>query len=293
MLQRRDSRNGVEAPGTLPFPAGVRVLLPDEAARRRAVEGRVVALLETAGYREVILPILDFADCYDSLGSPVPGRSSYRLVDRDGELLTLRSDFTPMVARALAPVLTAPAITRVLYRGDVVRCESARLGASREYFQIGAELIGETSLDADLEIIRLALAASGSDVTMSCGDASLPRLLDAEAASDRDAARLLEQLRRGALEVPDLDSCRATAPLARRFERIATEVSAAGARLAVAFDPDDATGYYSGIRFRIYPRRSNTPVARGGRYDALYPTYGANVPAVGFTLSVDALEVSR
>jgi ATP phosphoribosyltransferase regulatory subunit len=293
MLQRRNIEDGTEATAPLPFPAGVRVLLPEEAARRRAVEGQVVALLEDAGYREVILPILDFAECYDDRDRSTPSRSSYRLVDRDGELLTLRSDFTPMVARALAPALRASDVTRVFYRGDVVRCESARLGGSREYFQIGAELIGDASFDADLEIARLTIAASGPGVTLSCGDASLPSLLENLAAGDRDAARLLERLRRGTLEVADLESCRATEPVASRFARLTTEVAAAGARLVVAFDPDDASGYYSGIRFRVYLPDSNTPVARGGRYDALYPRYGADLPAVGFTLSVDALEVTK
>jgi len=292
MLQRREIDNATEAPATLPFPSGVRVLLPDEAARRRAIEHRVVGLLEREGYREVILPILDFADCYDDRGSSVPGRSSYRLVDRDGELLTLRADFTPMVARALAPALTKGTVMRVLYRGDVVRCESARLGANREYFQIGAELIGDGSFDGDVEIVRTAIAASGPDVTLSCGDASLPKLLEAGESTDRDAARLLERLRRGTLEVADLESCRLTQRVASQFARLASEVEAGGSRMVAVFDPDDAGGYYSGLRFRIYRRGSNAPVARGGRYDALYPKYGADVPAIGFTLSVDALEVT-
>lgn len=292
MLQRREETTEATAPQAMPFPSGVRVLFPDEAARRRAIETGIVALLERADYHEVILPILDFAGCYDELTNAVPLRSSYRLVDRDGELLALRSDFTPMVARALAPALEPSVETRILYRGDVVRCESARLGGGREYFQIGAELIGDASFDADLEIARLAVAASGEGCTVSCGDASLPELLEQNAGAP-DAVRLLERLRRGALEVPELTECRATAALAERFGRLESALSEAGSRLVVVFDPEDARGYYSGIRFRIYSAGSNTLVARGGRYDALYAKFGADVPAVGFTLSVDALEGMR
>lgn len=293
MLQRREESTEASAPPALPFPSGVRVLFPEEAAKRRAIEAGIVALLERAEYREVILPILDFAGCYDELTNAVPLRSSYRLVDRDGELLALRSDFTPMVARALAPALEPSVETRILYRGDVVRCESARLGGGREYFQIGAELIGDASFDADLEIVRLAVAAAGEGCTVSCGDASLPELLEQNAPGDPEAARLLERLRRGALEVPELAACRATTALAERFERLESALSDAGSRLVVVFDPDDARGYYSGIRFRIYSTGSNTLVARGGRYDSLYAKFGADVPAVGFTLSVDALEGMR
>jgi len=291
MLQRREIEELKGAPSTLPFPSGVRVLLPDEAARRRAIEYRVVELLERASYREVILPILDFAGCYDDATS-LPARSNHRPVERDRELLTLRADFTPMVARALAPAVSKDTATRILYRGDVIRCESARLGASREYFQIGAELIGDASFDADLEIVRLAIAVSGGEVTLSCGDASILRLLEVGAATDREAARLLERMRRGTLELADLESFQATRSVASRFAPLAAEVEAVGSRLVAVFDPDDAEGYYSGIRFRVYRQGSNAPVARGGRYDALYAKFGADVAAVGFTLSVDALEVT-
>jgi ATP phosphoribosyltransferase regulatory subunit HisZ len=60
-----------------------------------------------------------------------------------------------MVARALAPSLTRDPL-RVFYRGDVIRCADPRLGANRELFQIGAELVGDGSIDADVAMLRLA-----------------------------------------------------------------------------------------------------------------------------------------
>jgi ATP phosphoribosyltransferase regulatory subunit HisZ len=70
--------------------------------------------------------------------------------------VAIRSDFTPMVARALAPSLNGNLPLRVFYRGDVIRCEATRLGSNRELFQIGAELVGDGSVTADLEMLRLA-----------------------------------------------------------------------------------------------------------------------------------------
>jgi ATP phosphoribosyltransferase regulatory subunit HisZ len=66
-----------------------------------------------------------------------------------------------MVARALAPVLTSEARRggeplRVFYRGDVIRCQGSRLGSNRELFQIGAELVGDASIDADIAMLKLA-----------------------------------------------------------------------------------------------------------------------------------------
>lgn len=138
------------------YPTGARPLLIEETARRRRIEARFVALLEDAGFAEIVLPIIDFAEPYAGVTGRAAARQSYRFTDREGELVAIRSDFTPMVARALAPVLDDAMLPlRVFYRGDVVRCEASRLGSNRELFQIGAELIGDDSLDADVAMLRL------------------------------------------------------------------------------------------------------------------------------------------
>jgi ATP phosphoribosyltransferase regulatory subunit HisZ len=138
------------------YPTGARPLLIEETARRRGIESRFVARLDGAGFAEVVLPIIDFAEPYAEVMQRDAAKQSYRFTDRDGELVTIRSDFTPMVARALAPSLEPDRALRVFYRGDVIRCHATRLGTNREVFQIGAELVGDASLDADLEMLRLA-----------------------------------------------------------------------------------------------------------------------------------------
>ena len=123
------------------YPVGVRALLPDEARRRRAIENAIVARLEEKRFEEIVLPMIDFVDAYGGAIDRDLQRRSYRFVDREGELIAVRSDFTPMVARALAPSLVrADLPLRVFYRGDVIRCEATRLASRREFFQIGAEL---------------------------------------------------------------------------------------------------------------------------------------------------------
>jgi ATP phosphoribosyltransferase regulatory subunit HisZ len=139
-------------------------LLIEETARRRSIESRFVTLLEEAGFAEVVLPIIDFAEPYVGVAERDAAKQSYRFTDRDGELVAIRSDFTPMVARALAPSLNGSPL-RVFYRGDVIRCQSTRLGANRELFQIGAELIGDASADADVSMLRLAAAIASTFTT--------------------------------------------------------------------------------------------------------------------------------
>jgi ATP phosphoribosyltransferase regulatory subunit len=142
------------------YPTGARPLLIEETARRRRIESRLVSVLEDGGFAEVVLPIIDFAEPYNG----ITGREkeSYRFTDREGELVTVRSDFTPMVARALAPSLNGNLPLRVFYRGDVVRCSASRLGTNRELFQIGAEIVGDGSSDADVEMLQLAATIAGA-----------------------------------------------------------------------------------------------------------------------------------
>ena len=139
------------------YPTGVRPLLIEETARRRRIESRFVDVLERAGFAEIVLPIIDYAEPYTPLQARDSAKQSYRFIDREGELVAVRSDFTPLVARALAPSIAAAGLPlRVYYRGDVIRCDASRLGANREMFQIGAEIVGGSSVDADVEILRIA-----------------------------------------------------------------------------------------------------------------------------------------
>ena len=112
------------------LPTGVAALLFESARARRRLEGKLVALVEERGYGEAILPILDYLEPYESLLTPASRAELYRFIDRDGEQLALRADFTPLLARLLAPRLAALDLPlRLFYRGDVVRYEADRPAA--------------------------------------------------------------------------------------------------------------------------------------------------------------------
>jgi len=307
------------------YPLGVRPILAEEAARRRLIESRIVQQLEAQSFREVILPIIDFVAPYEEVLARDVQRRSYRFTDREGDLVAVRSDFTPMIARAIAPTLRSEELPmRLFYRGDVIRAEATRLGATRELFQIGAELIGLSSIESDVEILMLAarlLAAAGirpvvtfSDVRIAAqliesvaGDEG-ERLAIRSALSDRRpadlrlsttaASRSGDLLRRtatGTATLEDFASYPPTAEIAERLrstERALRSCSEADF-LATPDDIDEAGGYYSGIRFRLFVPQSRVLVAQGGRYDGLYRRFGSDTPAIGFTLTVDHLDAER
>jgi ATP phosphoribosyltransferase len=143
------------------LPRGVQAFLFDAAERRRKAEDSVVRRLQEAGLREVILPVLDFADPYAGVTAEGDERV-YRFLDRQGNTLSLRADFTPMAARVIAPRLgTLSGPVSLFYRGDVVRDEEAGVGRRREFAQVGAERYGDGRPEADGEMLALALSCLG------------------------------------------------------------------------------------------------------------------------------------
>jgi ATP phosphoribosyltransferase regulatory subunit len=309
------------------LPTGVAALLFESAKRRRGMEQRLVARLEEAGYAEAILPILDYLEPYESLLTPASRGELYRFIDRDGEQLALRADFTPMLARLLAPRLhSLPLPLRLFYRGDVIRYEEERAGRQRELFQIGAELLGVPGEPGEGEVLRLFLdtvSASGSEgkvqvvlglagcldrLLLGCGAADPAALASALARRERSEVRqacpeLIHIIETGLPERPeDLGETEGRRlrgllelrdELAGLFPRIDLHVDLAEfARHGT--DPRLSAGqgdrsYYDGLVFRAFAGPSALPVGGGGRYDRMFSALGAEVSAAGFSVSVDRL----
>jgi ATP phosphoribosyltransferase regulatory subunit len=283
------------------YPTGVHPLLVEETARRRRTEGRFVDTFDRAGFREVVLPIIDYVEPYAALVDSAAAKQSYRFVDREGDLVTIRADFTPMLARALAPAIAAEDLPlRLFYRGDVIRVEASRLGTNRELFQIGAEIIGDDSIDADVAMLRLA-ADLVSDPAIAYNDASIASVLIAQSSAVREALAA----KRMAAGVPaalqtivsklisgeaSLDDVAPFAPeAAARLSAIGEALDGDG-RFVLHLDDIEDAGYYTGVRFRVYAGAARARVAQGGRYDTLYERFGQRAAAIGFTFTVDDLD---
>ncbi len=176
------------------LPHGVSALFAGSARRRRELEAALVERLEGAGFDEVVLPIVDYLEPYEPLLTPASRRELYQFVDRDGELLALRADFTPMLARLIAPRLRSLELPlAVYYRGDVVRFQEERPGRLREFYQLGAELLGVPGAEGEERMLRLFLdlldrraAAAGRRVDVVLG---LAGALDGLFGAGADPAR--------------------------------------------------------------------------------------------------------
>ena len=150
------------------LPKGVRIYLPDEAARKRHVEGRLFSVFRRWGYREIVTPAFEYADVLATGTDVAVQENMFKLVDRDtGRMLALRADITPQIARIVATRLRdEPKPLRLGYVTNVFRYDEPRVSHYREFYQAGVELIGLEKPEAEVEVVAMAiegLSALGLD----------------------------------------------------------------------------------------------------------------------------------
>ena len=309
------------------LPTGVAALLFEGARRHRALERTMVDNLERDGFQEVILPVVDYLRPYEDLLSPQSRSELYRFIDRDGELLAMRADFTPMLARLLAPQIASLDLPlKVFYRGDVLRYQEERAGRQREFYQLGAEILGmagaeaeELALEQFLNLLRLGerrrlvvvLGFAGALdrlIVDRSGDMGATDFVEAMVRRERRHARkagraLLEVLEDGVPSDPAELGEAAAQRLHRLVElrdRLNPRFPEIELRIDLAEYADQVLApelrrqigtraYYDGLVFRAFAGAAAEPMGAGGRYDRLFHHLGAEVTAAGFSFSLDRL----
>ncbi|MEZ4402032.1 MAG: ATP phosphoribosyltransferase regulatory subunit [Kofleriaceae bacterium] len=153
-------------PSPVRLPTGVRDFLPRPAARRRAIAERLLSTFEAWGYQRIITPAFECADVLErGLGGDARAAAIRFVEPGSGEVVALRPDFTPQVARLAATRLgDVGGPVRLCYDGSAHRMMATGHGAQvpREVLQAGIELVGADGVDADAEAIALAAAALGA-----------------------------------------------------------------------------------------------------------------------------------
>lgn len=309
------------------LPDHIADVLPSEA---RHIEELRRQLLDTArgyGYELVMPPLLEHLESLLSGTGEALDLQTFKLVDQlSGRTMGLRADTTPQVARIDAHLLNRRGVARLCYCGPVVHTRPDRPHATREPLQFGAEIYGHAGLEADTEVLLLALdslhaAGVQGPVIVDLADARIVRALFAGVPVDaaaiarvhaalaaKDTSTLRELTahfpaasREGLLALVQLYGDASVLEEADRVLPASAGVRAAlsdlkqlasrldGAR--VSFDLADLRGYayYSGMRFGIYTDGASDALVRGGRYDEVGAVFGRNRPAVGFSLDVREL----
>ena len=323
-----DADTGRAATAPAALPSGAKDVLAVEAQELRGVEAALRERFQAFGYREVMTPVLEFADVIDR-AQEGGLRDAFRLFDEGGRVLVLRPDLTIPVARLVATRMADhPGPVRVSYLARAFRPPSPGRPRASEQRQAGIELVGEGAAGADAEVLALlveSLRAAGLEgLRVGVGDVSLTAAVLGglgleppvrEGLSSALAARNFVEWRRlaeaalpggaGATLLRELPSLRGGHDV---LARITSEVPAAASaceRLALTLDLLGRHGvadavivdlgvlrdwsYYSGVAFEAYAPGVGAPIAMGGRYDGLGDRFGCARPAVGFAIALDLL----
>ncbi len=144
---------------TLP---GTRDLLPDELARWQFIEQAARDVFGRYGFREIRTPLIEATELFArSIGqdTDIVGKEMYTYRDQSGKSITLRPEATASVVRAYAQhaMYRGSGTTKLYYLGPMFRHEKKQKGRWRQFYQIGAEVLGSDSAAIEVETIEMVL----------------------------------------------------------------------------------------------------------------------------------------
>ena len=308
------------------LPDHIADVLPSEARHIEELRRDLLDAARCYGYELVMPPLLEHLESLLTGAGMALNLQTFKLVDQlSGRMLGLRADSTPQVARIDAHLLNRSGVARLCYCGPVLHTLPAAPHATREPLQFGAEIYGHAGLEADVEVLTLALdclkAAKVNSPSVDLADARLVKsmlsglslgasqlalLYAALAAKDSPELAALTrdfppQIRQGLLTLVQLygdatvldEAEKALPPLSGVAEALQNlkQLASHLPGVQVTFDLADLQGYayYTGARFAVYAQGAQGALARGGRYDQVGAVFGRNRPAAGFSLDLKTL----
>lgn len=298
---------------------GVREFYPETMSLRNYLYEKVRSASRSFGYQEWDGPFIETIDLYAAKsGEELVKKQSFVFEDRGGDLVTLRPELTPSLARMIAAKqgqLTFP--VRWWSFGPFWRYEQPQKGRTREFFQWNIDMVGADSPEADAEMIAIAatfLRSVGLDparVSIFVNDRSLMTsqfdMLDIPVEKRVDASNLID--RRSKMKPDAWEAYGLEMGLSQRqidglkqvlenynlwkqsdnLQRVFTALNTLGVKEYIKFDPAVMRGllYYTSTIFEAFDltgsvRRS---ILGGGRYDNLLEDVGGDsLPATGFAM---------
>lgn len=290
-----------------PTPKGFRDIAPDLAKRRREIFGKIVEMLEQAGFVPIETPTIEFADTLKGKYGEEE-KLIYQFKDRGGRDLALRYDLTIPLARYVA-TYNPPLPFRRYQIGQVFRGDNPQRGRFREFTQFDFDSVGSESLEEDVKIISTAIEAAKKiglkEPCMVINDRanfegipiSVIRAIDKLSKIGIEGVKqeiMTNDLSNEECDkfVDQITNSKPTSNLQQIFQLL--EDSGLKESEDFIFDPTLARGldYYTGSIFELKTGRdqSDLSIGGGGRYDNLIGMFAKkDIPAVGFSFGLDRL----
>lgn len=139
-------------------PEGVRDIYNDECEKKLILQDELLKVQKQYGYHPIQTPTFEFFDTFDREIGTTPSKDLYKFFDREGNTLVLRPDITPSIARCAAMYFGEENMPiRLCYMGNTFLNNNSYQGRLKESTQLGAELLGDSTVDADAEIIAMVI----------------------------------------------------------------------------------------------------------------------------------------
>lgn len=180
-------------------PEGVRDIYNEECEKKLELQDRLHKALKRHGYHSIQTPTFEFFDIFGKEVGTIPSSELYKFFDREGNTLVLRPDITPSIARSAAKYFMDEEMPiRLSYMGNTFINNHSYQGRLKESTQLGAELIGDDTVDADAEMIAMAIDALKSsglkDFQISVGHVEFFRGLMEAAGLSEEQEEVIREL---------------------------------------------------------------------------------------------------
>ena len=311
------------------LPDGVDELLPPKALEVEILRRSLIDQYIDVGYAFIIPPLLELSEtiggeAHDEIKSHA---FSFR-DDLTGKNLSIRPDISEQASRIDAYRIQSNDVVRLCYAGEVVKSKSSKVLRSRTTIQVGAEIFGDSSIEAELESIKLMLdsleIAGVSDTTLSLGHAGFTasvlepfKNLGQEvfanietALSKKSKSDLINiipnshESKSSLINLCDIygekdiiqkakaefSHIKNSDNLLEHLEKVANKIeSFSDINLHIDLGEIQGFKYHNGIVFSAYSDSVGYVLAKGGRYDGLRKSSDQDRPAVGFDLDLIAV----
>ena len=303
---------------------GMNDILPEQTAVWQYLEGTVKSVLDSYGYQQIRMPIVEQTDLFKrTIGevTDIVEKEMYTFEDRNGESLTLRPEGTAGCVRAAEEHgLLYNQTQRLWYTGPMFRYERPQKGRYRQFHQIGVETFGMTGPDIDAELILLSARLWKQLGILDSVELQINTLASNEARADYKSALVdylkthidsldeesKRRLETNPLRVLDSKDAGTQSVLSdgpslmdhiddeskQHFDELLARLDSAG--ISYVVNPKLVRGldYYCKTVFEWVTSSlgAQGTVCAGGRYDGLVEQLGGrSTPAVGFAMGVERL----
>ena len=311
------------------LPDGVDELLPPKALEVEMLRRKLIDSYLSSGYEFITPPLLELSETIGGEAHDEIKSHAFSFKDNlTGKNLSIRPDISEQASRIDAYRIQSNDTVRLCYAGEVVKSKSSKVLRSRTTIQVGAEIFGDSSKNAELESISLMLdsleVAEVENITLSLGHAGLTAsilqpfkklgvevfsniemALSKKSKSDLNNIISNDHKNKGSLlALCDMYGTPEILSKAKdEFSYIEQSASYLEHLNSIVEDIDNKTEvnihidlgeiqgfkYHNGIVFSAYSDLASYVLAKGGRYDGLRKSSDQDRPAVGFDLDLIAV----